>query len=235
MIKQYLEQHKEELKPWLEGGEQGRVEIKILPYLQDIENGVFIEAGALDGLFMSNTKILEDLGWLGLLVEPSRKAAKACRENRKSIVEEYALVSYDFKEEHVLGDFLFDGEAGVGAWSSINRQFYGYRVGNTFTPMGIYVKARTLQSLLDEHKITHVDFFSLDVEGYELEVLKGVDFAKTDITYILIEINLSDYKLEDMDAYLAQFGYKDLGCLSGFSDKMKGWSGEHNDYLYAKS
>jgi len=82
MIKEYLEKNKEEFKRWLVDNEQGRVDIKILPYLQDIENGFFVEAGALDGLFMSNTKTLEDLGWNGLLIEPSKKAVIECKKNR---------------------------------------------------------------------------------------------------------------------------------------------------------
>jgi len=46
---------------------------------------------------------------------------------------------------------------------------------------------------------------------------------------------LHSFSLEDIDTYLAQFGYKNLGCLSGFSYAMAGWDGTHNDYLYAKS
>lgn len=230
MIKQYLEEHKEELKLWLENGEQGRVDLKILPYLP--EKGFFLEAGALDGLFMSNTKLLEDLGWDGLLVEPSHKAVIECRKNRKCRVEECALVSKDFKQEVVVGDFLFDGEGGIGAWSSVGRQAYGYREGNSFRPMATYVQARTLDSVLGD--INKIDFFSLDVEGYEMEVLKGVDLNRVDITFILVEVNLRDYTLEAMDSYLGQFGYKNLGCLSGFEKGVNGHDGTHNDYFYAR-
>src|SRR3990167_3911424 len=105
-ISEYLEEHKEEYKRWLVDNEQGRVEIKILPYLKDIENGFFVEAGALDGLFMSNTKLLEDLGWNGILIEPSLKAAEKCRLNRKCIVEQCALVSKDYKGDMVFGDWF---------------------------------------------------------------------------------------------------------------------------------
>jgi len=176
---------------------------------------------------MSNTKILEDLGWSGLLIEPSLKAVKKCEKNRKSPVEQCALVSNECKNEMVAGDFFFDGEDGLGAWSGIHRSAYGIR-------SAIMVPARTLKSVLNQHQIKKIDFLSLDVEVFELEVLKGVDFNEVDITFILIEVNIRDYSLEEMDKYLAQFGYKNLGCLSGFSKEMPGWDGSHNDFLYQK-
>ena len=68
-IKKHLEENKDTYKPWIVDKNQGMVEWKILPYLQNIENGVFVEAGAHDGLFQSNTKILEDLVVLPNLVD----------------------------------------------------------------------------------------------------------------------------------------------------------------------
>lgn len=226
-ITEYLKNNTEEFKPWLENNEQGRVDLKILPCLKDLEKGFFVEAGALDGLFMSNTKTLEDLGWEGILIEPSAKAAAKCKQNRKSVVENCALVSKDYKEEKVAGDFFFDGEEGLGAWSGIHRSAYGIR-------SAVLVRAITLDKILKHHDIKKVDFLSLDVEGFELEVLKGIDFKTTNITYILIEVNLNDYSLQELERYLDQFGYKNLGCLSGFTDKMEGWDGSHNDYLFHK-
>lgn len=226
-IEQYIEDNRVELDKWLTGQEQGRIEIKILPYLKDVENGIFIEAGALDGLFMSNTKLLEDLGWNGLLIEPSVKAVKRCKENRRAEVIHGALVSKDYKDEFVYGDFFFDGEDGLGAWSGVHKNLYGLKSVSA-SP------AYTLDYILKRKSCNKVDFFSLDVEGYEMEVLKGIDFSTTEITYILIEVNLKDYTLESLDAYLAQFGYKNLGCLSGFTKDMKGWDGSHNDYLYGR-
>src|SRR5689334_13139538 len=56
--------------------------------------GIFVEAGANDGLSQSNTAYLEFyLGWRGLLVEPIPELAVACRLNRPgAIVEQCALV-----------------------------------------------------------------------------------------------------------------------------------------------
>lgn len=226
MLKQYLEEHKEELKPWLVDGEQGRIDLKVLPYLPD--KGFFVEAGALDGLFMSNTKLLEDLGWTGILVEPSKKAVEKCLKNRKALVAQCALVSKDYKEDVVYGDFFFDGEDGMGAWSGIHRSLYGLRAVAS-------AQARTLDSILKLAKVTKVDFLSLDVEGYEMEALKGIDFSTVDITYILVEVNLRDYTLAEIDGYLALFGYKNIANLSGFVEGVNNHDGTHNDYLYKKS
>lgn len=228
MITEYLEKNKDEFKRWLVDGEQGRIDLKILPYLKDIENGFFVEAGALDGLFMSNTKILEDLGWKGLLIEPSPKAAAKCMENRKSIVEQCALVSRDYPKDKIVGDFFFDGEDGLGAWSGIHRSSYGIR-------SAVIVPARSLDSILKYYGITKIDFLSLDVEGYEPEALEGIDFKTTDITYIMVEVNLKEYSLEQMNDYLAQFGYKNVACMSNFPEGMEGWDGTHQDYLYKKN
>ena len=227
-LAQHLEEHKEEYKRWLVDNEQGRIDIKILPYLKDIENGVFVEAGALDGLFMSNTKILEDLGWDGLLIEPSYEACKKCVENRKATVVRGALVSNNYKEDKIYGDFWFDGTEGKGAWSSVNRN-------RASSQKMVYVPAMTLSDVLRTFNVKKVDLLSLDVEGYELNALKGLDFNEFEVTYILVEVNTRDYDLEDVDELLRKHGYKNLGCLSNFSvETNEGWDGSHQDYLYAR-
>ena len=51
------------------------------------------------------------------------------------------------------------------------------------------IKTNTLNELLKKSKAPKlIDFFSLDVEGSELNVLKGIDFKKFNFTYLLIEI-----------------------------------------------
>ena len=51
-----------------------------------------------------------------------------------------------------------------------------------------YAKAKTLNSILLDSKAPKViDFLSIDVEGSELEILKGIDFDNFKFKYILIE------------------------------------------------
>ena len=63
-----------------------------------------------------------------------------------------------------------------------------------------------------------IDFFSLDVEGYELEVLMGIDFSKIDIDVFLIEARI----VSVVEEYLAKHGYY-------LDDKIT-----HHDYVFRK-
>src|SRR5688500_12891393 len=78
------------------------LDVKLKPYL-DFEGGFFIEAGANDGLRQSNTCYFEKYrGWRGLLVEPIPEKARQCRKNRpNSIVEQCALVPFDFPHDTI--------------------------------------------------------------------------------------------------------------------------------------
>ena len=59
---------------------------EILKYFNNKKNGVFFEAGAFNGEYLSNTLYLEaKLNWTGLLVEPNTKAyGELLTKKRKS-------------------------------------------------------------------------------------------------------------------------------------------------------
>jgi hypothetical protein len=58
-----------------------------------------------------------------------------------------------------------------------------------------------LTSILDEYGVEEIDFFSLDVEGFELSVLQGLDFNKYRPKYMLIETSFK----KDVDDYLKDY------------------------------
>ena len=69
-------------------------------------------------------------------------------------------------------------------------------------PQKIEVPARTLSSILEEVGTSEIDFFSLDVEGYELSVLQGLDFATHAPKVMLIECQ-TEAARDDVEVYLA--------------------------------
>lgn len=182
--------------------------------------GFFVEAGAFDGLTSSNTALLErSFDWTGALVEPSPAAFATCQANRTSPVYNCALVPFAHEQDEISGDF--DGTA----MSSVG----GQRLGSDTS---ISVPARTLQSILDEQRARHVDLFSLDTEGYELEVLQGIDYDRTTFGWFVIELYRTNF--DATCAYLAERGYDLVGNFTGFNPKDNPiWDGTHNDFLFA--
>ena len=183
--------------------------------------GFFIELGANNGLFQSNTAFLEkEMEWNGILIEPSLKGYKQCKINRpNSICLNYACVSNDYKDDYIEGDFEDNNPMG-----SIN----GDRTGITNL---VKVKAVTLEKILDEHCHTNIDFLSLDTEGYELEILKGLNLIKYRPKFLLIEVYTKDYN--DIVNFLNLLNYK---LHSNFTNYNKidnpRWDSTHNDYLF---
>jgi len=185
------------------------------------KGGFFIELGANDGLFQSNTAFLEkDMEWSGILIEPSLKGYEQCKKNRpNSLCFNYACVSNDYKDDYVKGDFEDNNPMG-----SIN--------GNrTRTLNLVKVRAITLEKILDKYCHTNIDFLSLDTEGYELEILKGLNLDKYRPKFMLIEIYNKDKN--DIIKYLHLQNYK---LHSNFTKYNKidnpVWDGSHNDYLF---
>jgi FkbM family methyltransferase len=196
---------------------------KLLQYLSKYKNGFYVEAGANDGITQSNTMLLEkEFGWKGLLIEPSLKAYNLCKQNRSSenIIINCALVSTD-NITTVKGDF--DGIL----MASIN----GNRKSRPY--LNIEVSAYTLTDIVKQKNIKEIDFMSLDVEGYELEVIKGIDLSSEWAPKIfLIEIYTQEF--EELRALLEPY-YKFEGNFSNYNKvDNPGWDGTHNDYIFIK-
>lgn len=72
------------------------------------------------------------------------------------------------------------------------------------------VKTLPLQTILDKYNMTHIDFVDINVEGFEIQVIRTIDFNKTDIDVLLVEqlgSNLEDVVRSDIARYLKQFNY----------------------------
>jgi len=187
-----------------------------------MSGGFFIEAGAHDGVTQSNTKLLEEnYGWTGILIEPSENTySLLCLNRPRSICINCALGSFEEDNTYVYGDF--DGRL----MSSVN----GLRSGRTLM---VEIKMRSLQSILDEFGVRHVNLFSLDTEGYELNILKGIDFKKTTFDYLLIETYPSEQ--DEIVSLLSGNGYDMVECFSNYNKESNPlWDGTHNDYLFKK-
>ena len=195
----------------------------MLKYI-NYENGIFIECGANDGVRQSNTFYFEKkMGWKGLLVEPIYSLYEECKINRpNSIVENYALVSKNYNKSKICGNFTPNFHSGLMSKITDTGDYFDQHVVNERNNIDkntiVEVNAITLTELLIKHNIQKIDFFSLDVEGYEIDVLNGLDFSIFRPKYILIETaNREDYQYA-VRKYMTEKKYNFIERLSGNDD-----------------
>jgi FkbM family methyltransferase len=188
--------------------------------LMNKENGIFIELGANDGLTQSNTAFFEFYkGWKGILIEPSPNAFNECKKNRpNSLCYNYACVSSDFQESEILGDFN----------GSLMSSIDGKRLDSNQL---ISVKTATLDNIIEQSKFTSIDLLSLDTEGYELNILKGLNLNKHRPKYMLIEIY--DKQYAEIIEFLENNNYILMCNFTNYNKTDNPfWEGTHNDFLF---
>jgi FkbM family methyltransferase len=199
------------------------LEDALLPFLPD-RPGVFFEAGANDGYTQSNTYWLERCrGWSGVLVEGIPELAEECRADRpRSRTFQCALVPPELSGTTVsmrFGDTvsLVEGAKGSPEADIEHVEFFSGSAGYE-----VDVPARTISEVLDEAGTPHVDVFFLDIEGYELPALQGMDFDRHRPGLMVLEA-LDRDALAELDAFMAGVGYERVTRLAA------------DDYVYRPS
>lgn len=173
-----------------------------------VKSRFFIEAGANDGITQSNTAMFEfHYGWSGILVEPNlENYQKACSNRPRSKVVRGALVSSEYVGETIQGIF---------STLSLNR-WNGLATGVTkehledFPEQICEVPAITLTKVLEQcNAPSDIGLFSLDVENYELQVLRGLNTEVWRPHIILMEVgkHYIDGVLNEHIQYMSSIGY----------------------------
>lgn len=187
-------------------------------FLQDIaalaltgrgRDGFFVEVGTADGTTHSNTLMLErDFGWRGILVEPDRRFHESIRRTRTATL----VAAPAFSRDGERMEFLESSRA--GALSTL-RGFRGadgrHRRGEVRV-----LETQTLDTILASNGApARIDFMSIDTEGSELEVLRGLDLRRWDVRFLAIEHNWAPGHRDAIAAHLASFGFRPV--LEAFS------------------
>jgi FkbM family methyltransferase len=163
-------------------------------YFNRKTDGFFVEVGANHPTTLSQTWFLEQRGWKGILVEPLPSCCRQLGAQRKnSTVCEAAVGAPEQTGQAVLNVAASD------VWSHLGES-KGLEVVQRIT-----VAVRTLDAILDECNAPAVDFLSIDTEGTELDVLRGLNLQKRRPALLVIEDHMDSL---DVFFFMRRHGYK---------------------------
>ena len=179
------------------------------------EDFYFIQIGAYDGVTGDPIhQYVKKYHWRGVLVEPQPLYFEKLKSNYSSepqLVFENAAIS---NNEGEVTMFAFEDsgelEGGANSMASFNSRHLIHNPYGILAPVrSIKVPSLSFQSLLVKHKISRVDLLQIDTEGYDLSILKLVNFDVIKPRIIRFESGLlSNKDKEEAYTLLSKNHYK---------------------------
>ena len=206
-------QRKQRKKNIRKGGHsQYGQDLTVYDLLGQLDNGVFLDIGANDGVSLSNSLLFEEKGWTGVCIDPhpvifeTLKTKRHCHLLNACIADEDGMVNF----------LVVEGKSNMlsGILEFLDER-HRTRIDKEIVETGgskrtIEIEALSPQTLLKRFEIDWVDYLSIDTEGCELAILKTFDFQKTPVQIIGVE---NGTRSPELFRYLCSVGYTLIKCV----------------------
>lgn len=180
-------------------------------------NGIFLDIGANDGKTLSNTYLLYEKGWSGLMIEGSPHVFKRLKNNFINN-DKVQCLNICLSDKEGLFDFYHNinhnvnpniDKDNIDLLSTIVTNSYE-RVKNwgSFEKQEIY--CYTFNKVIELSKFKKFDFISIDIEGMDFNILKQIDLSKTETDCIIIEYNENIEEKNKILNYCLKFGLSNV-------------------------
>lgn len=177
-------------------------------FLKHKETGFYVDIGANDHIDLSNTYKFYSRGWTGIQIEPNYKNIKHFKKYRPNTIS----LNIGVGNKKNTKFFIFESSV-LSTFSEEEAKKHenlGHKIIETTN-----VQILPLKDIFKEHlNNKHIDFMSIDTEGYDLEVLKTNDWVLYRPSFIIVET--AEYvgkrfgqKLNEIyDHYMEGIGYE---------------------------
>jgi FkbM family methyltransferase len=153
----------------------------------------YLDVGAFDPIFLSNTYRLYENGCSGVLIEPNPEGCKRLQRARpRDTVLNCAVRAHSMPSTV---DFYQMSAPAISTivkreaeWAEDSQAWGAQKIVNT-----ISVPAYTINEILDRYFPGGVDLIDIDVEGLDFELLSEIDFERHRPRMICVEIHGGHY------------------------------------------
>lgn len=168
----------------------------------------YLDVGANHGQVISNTYLLDKMGWRGICVEPIEQAGY---EDRTCIIEREVVGSKRGQQV----EFQVATDSGLSG----AREFLGAHKEAASSGSKVIKNVTLLQDILiRQNAPTFIDFLSLDTEGSEFEILNSFPLDTYFFGHIAVEHNMEEPKRSNIQKLLLANGYALQKEVSGQDD-----------------
>ena len=158
-------------------------------FLGDRTDGVFVEVGAYDGVFVSNTWGLAERGWTGLMVEPVPTNAEACRRNHAGHPRVRVVETAVGAEDDATVTLQLAGTLTTANTDAFEEYKSIEWAKGSLSEETVEVPSTTLDTLLATTGTEPgFDVLVVDVEGYEATVFSRFDLPRWRPKMLIVEL-----------------------------------------------
>ena len=166
------------------------VDLVLRHIFKNKNNGFYIDVGCNHPVFNNNTYLFYIKGWKGINIDIDEKSIEICKQFRKkdlnlnlAVSDKNAELEYlHFHKKSPINQIKTTNNLKVNNYKEIRK-----------------INSSSLDSIIENSnfKDVHIDFISIDVEGYELKVIEGFNLEKYKPSIIVVEyLDLNIKKLE---------------------------------------
>lgn len=162
--------------------------------------GTYLDIAANDPIAYSNTFFFDRcLRWSGICLEANDKYFEPIFRERSCVLiptcaSERDGLTVEFNLEGIIGGILDKN------YKFMSRVKRGINITRTKS-----MRCMTVQNIQHRLSLSHVDYMSLDVEGNELSVLKGINWDQIQVNILTVEIGP---KMHLIELFLLQKGFR---------------------------
>jgi len=227
--KPYMLSFKERLE--MSSDEQARDVMEMI-YKNNLMNGFFVEAGAADCELSSSLPLEHNFGWTGILIEATPQYFHECkRVNRKAYLMNTCL---GVERTPYFAKFNFES-AGIDNHTD-SKVMAGFGDNSANDRDASYIQCFPLEAILAAVRSPKVNLFILDIEGYELAVLRAIDWSKVDIEVLTVEVEHAGVFMKDSSPTIIEEFMKDKGYKRfKHRNRFHYATGEELDHLYVRN